>query len=98
METFPCFGSITHATMRTQDIFPDFTACLEYLDKKGKYAYLIKQCKKIIRYRQWENENTQYILNEELFDALNSFAPEGFYFGSHPGDGSDYGFWESEEI
>lgn len=41
----------------------------------------------------WTNdqENTHTI--EELVDALNEDLPNGFTFGTHEGDGSDYGYW-----
>lgn len=44
-----------------------------------------------------EMESVGYLV-EALFDALNDEAPEGCYFGAHPGDGSDYGFWACEEF
>ena len=39
--------------------------------------------------------NTEF-LNDDLWIFMNGIAPEGYYFGSHPGDGSSYGFWEIE--
>ena len=33
------------------------------------------------------------LINEELPDALNEFAPPYAHFGAHEGDGSDFGYW-----
>ena len=40
----------------------------------------------------WDGEECAELL-ELLFDALDECAPEDYYFGAHPGDGSDFGFW-----
>lgn len=35
-------------------------------------------------------------LADALAEELQMFAPDGHYFGAHPGDGSDFGYWEDD--
>lgn len=42
----------------------------------------------------WWNSEDAMILLDSLFDTLDLYAPDGYYFGAHPGDGSDYGYWK----
>ena len=42
-------------------------------------------------------EEAQYLLNEDVFYFLEELAPEGYYFGSLPGDGSHFGWWPYDE-
>ena len=32
----------------------------------------------------------------EIQEHLNSLAPEGWFFGTHPGDGADFGWWRDD--
>lgn len=34
---------------------------------------------------------------DALIDRLNNYAPDGYYFGAHWGDGADFGYWPVEE-
>jgi hypothetical protein len=93
-------GTISHATMRAQDLIPVFVTALKSLDQTLGQDHLdvIMEGEAIIAKGDWDTEDTSMYLNEDLFEALNDCAPPYFYFGSHPGDGSDYGFWLDEEI
>lgn len=47
--------------------------------------------------KSYLNEVNLNEIVQEIFDALNELSPEGYYFGAHPGNGSDFGFWEITE-
>lgn len=105
-------GSISHGTMREEDLIPRFVATLDALKEEeslskfpnvARYARIddvlmgIEQQRlKLTWGAYFVSEDASYDL-EVLFDLLNEYAPDGYYFGSHPGDGADYGFWQSEE-
>ena len=86
-------GSISHGTLRNEDLLEAFINTLEELDDKKWFEELIRQAKET----NPESEYADDLVNEELPDALNSFVPDYVYFGAHPGDGSDFGFWPDYE-
>lgn len=86
--------SISHGTMRSEHLIPEFLGVLK-IYAPDKYDAYVKENPEVLDLNGLDDETMGYIV-EELFDALNDIAPEGTYFGAHPGDGSDYGFWEVE--
>lgn len=100
----PTCGSVSHATMRPQDLIPAFMRLLdEYhpnraADLTNEYPALRKAVEEFDEKDPWfESEEASRLLNEDIFDAMQDIAPEGHSFGSHPGDASDYGFWPDQE-
>jgi hypothetical protein len=105
-------GTVSHGTMREEDLIPDFVWELKQLAKRCKYVAgktrreHVKLARDIEKRMHSENsvlsddyyasEDASYDL-ESLFDALGEYAGPYFYFGAHPGDGCDYGFWLSED-
>jgi hypothetical protein len=93
-------GTIIHGTMRNQDLIPAFLDVAREI-APAEYAQMVSApFSPIPSYaleddsaEWWTSDEAHYLL-EELFELLNLCAPEGFYFGAHEGDGSDYGFWE----
>ncbi len=99
-----CNETVIHGTHRTQDLIPAFLDLLAQLAPDA-YAQLMAQpFGPVPAYVQDEGDSSEwwtsedaYNLLETLFDELDAHAPEGFYFGAHKGDSSDFGFWENEE-
>lgn len=98
--------SLSHATMRPEDLIPTFMFFLEEHNPKVAAQLTSSYSGEGWPYSQaglafGEFDDTQTELSEylldDLFNALNNIAPEGTYFGAHPGDGADYGFWTVED-
>ena len=94
-QTFQFAGTVSSGTLRFQDLLP---SCLDALKGLDRAAYIDFQCdwptemKAISQDADIEPEQSSEML-DDLFNRLNESAPEGFYFGSHEGDGADFGFW-----
>jgi len=78
-------GSISHGTLRTEDLLSAFADELEWLTGPND---LSKEAQEI----NPESEEASELVND-LIDALQELAPPYCYFGAHEGDGADFGFW-----
>lgn len=91
------FGTIFHGTLRTQDLIPAFAGALRDVNPAA-YAQLISAAWIPAHAIEdddadwWDSEDAQWVL-EDLMERLEESAPEGHYFGTLEGDGSDFGFW-----
>lgn len=104
-------GSISSGTMRSEDLIPSFLWELKHLAKAHNRKDHINLYNEIndrimqgdddqqagCEHPYYDSEDADYDL-EALFDALNEYAAPYFYFGAHPGDGADYGWWLSDGI
>jgi len=96
-------GTVSHGTMKNEDLIPSFIDELKRIDIKREFKEVIKEGNKIIRKcskdeNLWNSEDNTIFLNEDLWNALDSFSPSCCYFGSTEGDGSDYGFWVCQDV
>jgi hypothetical protein len=93
-------GTVSHGTMKASDLVPAFIYELraQTPTRRAHLSLCARIEKAIDSCADYDlSEDIDFDL-EELFDALNEYAPEGFYFGAHPGDGADFGFWLSESF
>ena len=103
-------GTISSGTHRLEDLIPTLACELESLaannGRAAEFAPLVVESAVIadaldgaknIAGRDWSQTDLDASgMMESLMNALDEFAPPYFYFGTHPGDGADFGFWLSE--
>jgi hypothetical protein len=92
-------GTISHGTLRYQDLIPKFMEVLRLVDAASYEEMFLRPLPPPDAEDDdpwWESDDAQWLL-EDLFECLDHAAPEGCYFGAHPGDGSDFGFWEVDD-
>lgn len=85
-------GTVSHGTLRPEDLLESFAYELRQLDPENALLgeYLDLDC-----LDEWTDEQQEAAseLVNDMIDALSEHAPTFCYFGAHPGDGSDFGFW-----
>lgn len=105
-------GTVSHGTLRTEDLLEAFSNELEwqirrngdYLSRPENFAMrdrlnaIVGEAGDVIgKNGEITDESiAEELVNETLPDALCEFALPYFYFGTHPGDGSDFGYWPSD--
>lgn len=95
-------GTVSHGTLRSEDLLRSFAAELEHhvdrnltLVDRDMFLHFGHWRDLVQKARETSDDDIEACeLVCELADALQTFAPDGCYFGAHPGDGADFGFWE----
>jgi hypothetical protein len=103
--------SISTSTLRTQDLMTAFLEAytalvnengeelkLAIVNEGASYLNFFAQPNRheIANQQDMEISASEFV-NETLWNELQRFAPEGYYFGNTEGDGSDFGFWENTD-
>lgn len=97
-------GTVSHGTLRTEDLANAFIEALEMVSPEAYQQLVFPSgfaCEGIRaldngpRDPYWDTDAAQDFV-AMLSDTLSEHAPEGYYFGAHEGDGSDFGFWAIE--
>jgi hypothetical protein len=105
MARFTDFGSISHGTLKTDDLFEAFYDEAERRFPKDETFLRLKKVvdglNEVDDETVWESfyasDYASEAVNDDLMELLGSDLPPFVYFGTHPGDGSDFGYWFDSE-
>lgn len=101
----PSIGTISHATLRSEDLVDAFVTELKCFDDLSEdEKSLIDEAEDwqaVDVDRPWIDadlyQECGYEITNELQDVLDTRAPSYCYFGTISFDGSDFGFWPCRE-
>ena len=84
-------GSQSTGTTRPEDLA---VVILRIMDDAAELGIIREGYAEDLR-ASWEDadESERADVLASLFDEVQSVAPEGTVFGTHEGDGADFGFW-----
>ena len=107
MKTVDFTGTVVEGTMRPQDVLPAMMdVMLQYHPEAYQLVTSTISSEFDLTYMElcghenhpaWQDEDMSWIVNEVARDAMNEIAPDGYYFGSHSGNDSDYGYWLEDD-
>ena len=84
-------GSISTGTLLTEDLLPRFAdTCIRLKGTKHPVAIM---CYELTDDPTWADRSNAKDVLDALKDCLNELCPPFVYFGAHPSDGADFGFW-----
>ncbi|MBR4792478.1 MAG: hypothetical protein IK038_02325 [Bacteroidaceae bacterium] len=83
--------TVSWGTHRPDDLIPKFMAVLKEYGKEA-YDKYVSENPEVEDWKMLDDETKGWVV-DELFDLLDGIAPEDCYFGAHPDDGADFGFW-----
>lgn len=97
-------GTISHGTLRTEDLLPAFAEELEYYTHRNREELGAAETERLLAlvneaaayYAEHEEDADELI--DELRIELDQFAPPYCYFGALDGDGTDFGFWPCMDV
>lgn len=93
-------GSVSSGTLRTEDLLNAFAGELERIlrvgDPSASQRLTHERLIRDARDADPESDDAEE-LADRLITALDEYAPDCCYFGTHPGDGADFGYWISDD-
>lgn len=93
------YGTVSHGTLVAGHLREAFLDELRTVDEDryGEMVWRDVTCDACRRKRDEPATcGCAAMMVDMLIDVLNEYVPEGAYFGTHPGDGADFGVWRDE--